>query len=79
MNHKAIATVGLVLNTAGTLLIWRYGLPPSGVSPDGTSPYVEGVTDEQARLKAGRCRLLSNTGMFLIASGFLLQLLVLHV
>lgn len=69
---KTIAFVGLVLNTVGTALIWRFGLPQE-VRRSGNSFLKFQKTDEGEKLKAKRFDLISNAGMGMIILGFILQ------
>ena len=66
--------IGLVLDLIGVVLIWKFGLPPS-VHPKGEKPYVAGEEDPTEKLKADIHHSISGFALFLIALGFLFQIL----
>jgi hypothetical protein len=68
-----VNSIGLILDIAGVVLVWRYGLPES-VSREGAQYIITEQTDERERMKAARFDLLSKIGLGLIIGGFALQL-----
>jgi hypothetical protein len=54
---------GLAFGMRGSYIIWKYGLPPMNVSPDGTDLYVAGEPSEEARKKTAFYREQSKCGM----------------
>lgn len=70
----AINSIGLLLDIAGVIMVWRYGLPEV-VSREGAQYVVTGQTDKIEKAKALKFDRLSKVGLCLIISGFALQLI----
>jgi len=69
---KKLVLAGLLLNILGTILIWRFGLPPD-INRHGHQALILETTDE-SQVKIGRrYDALSHLGMGFIFSGFVLQ------
>ncbi len=66
--------LGLVLDIAGVVMVWRYGLPEA-LSREGAQYIITEQTDQAEKAKAARFDLLSKIGLALIIGGFGLQLL----
>jgi hypothetical protein len=75
---RTVALIGLILNIAGTTLVWRYGLPEN-ISRSGAIHLVLGRVDEAEQKKAKLYDRLSNGGMLLIVLGFGFQALALYM
>jgi hypothetical protein len=71
MSHL-LNSIGLVLDIAGVVMIWFYGLPEP-LSLEGRTYLVTGLIDEKEKAKAQRFHRLSKIGLALILGGFLLQ------
>jgi len=69
-----VNNIGLVLDIAGVVMIWRYGLPEP-LSREGKVYIIAEQSDEVEREKAARYDLLSKIGLVLVIGGFVLQLL----
>ena len=65
-------SIGLVLDIAGVVIIWRYGLPEP-LSREGKTYLITGQVDETKKAKAERFDRLSKIGLALVLGGFLLQ------
>jgi hypothetical protein len=59
--------IGLICGFAGTLIVWKYGLPSMVVISEASYVDIE-ITDEMRQYTG-----LSRLGLGLIALGFLLQ------
>jgi len=70
----AVNSIGLLLDIAGVVMVWRYGLPES-LSREGAQYIITEQTDEAEKAKAARFDLLSKIGLALIVAGFAFQLL----
>lgn len=68
-----INSIGLVLDIAGALLLWKYGLPES-ISREGRVYRVLEQDDEEEKAKAKKYDRWSRLGLFLLVGGFFLQL-----
>lgn len=66
--------IGLILSFAGAIIILLFGLPPR-VRESGTSFLALEGEDKDEIKKGKRYRKLSKLGLFLLAVGFLFQLL----
>lgn len=77
MDSDIIATIGLLLDIVGVIILWRFGLPPS-VDREGRIRYVAPSKDESEILKARRSDVLSRLAIVLILLGFALQIVALH-
>ncbi|EIM01027.1 hypothetical protein [Rhodanobacter thiooxydans] len=66
-------TIGLLANFIGAVLIWRYGLPEQ-LHRDGLEAITVSQVDERQVAKAQLYDCISRIGMFLLTSGFLVQL-----
>jgi hypothetical protein len=66
MLTNTVTSLGLLLNIAGVMLVWRYGLPWN---------YVEIEATPEMRAHAWRARI----GILLIGIGFLVQLVALWI
>ena len=69
-----INSLGLLLDIAGVIMVWRYGLPDT-LSREGAQYIVTGQTDQAEKAKAARFDVLSKVGLALIMGGFTLQLI----
>jgi hypothetical protein len=74
MIHAIVNSTGLLLGFSGTILIWRFGLPQS-VSRSGMTFLAIEELDTDEIKKARKFDRLSNLGICLIASSYLLQFL----
>lgn len=74
MDSHGVNSIGLLLDIAGALLIFFYGIPEP-ISRHGATYLVTGMTDEAEKRKARRYDLLSRIGLALIVGGFAAQLL----
>lgn len=68
-----VNSIGLVLDIAGALLLWKYGLPES-ISREGHVHLVLEKNNEEEKAKAKKYDRWSRLGLFLLVSGFFLQL-----
>ena len=68
-----VNSVGLVLDIAGVVLIWLYGLPKS-ISREGHNYIIMESHDEAEKVKAAKYDCLSKIGLSLIILGFAVQL-----
>ena len=66
-------TLGLILDIAGVALLWRYGLPPD-IHREGRMVYASPNVNIGEVNKAKLYDLLSNLAMFLLITGFFLQI-----
>lgn len=66
--------IGLALSFAGAIIIFIFGLPPR-VSESGAIHLVAEQADEGEIKTAKKYKMISRTGLILLAIGFLLQLL----
>lgn len=71
---KCINLLGLFFNLVGTVMIWRFGLPPS-VDRHGRTYLITHEVDLSEIGRAKRMDLCSKIGMGSIVLGFALQLL----
>ena len=78
MLGQLVSSLGLILDIAGALLIWRFGLPPA-VSRDGRTTVAWLGADKSEIEKSKLYDRLSHLGVGLLVSGFLFQLLGLWV
>ncbi len=68
-----LVAIGLLLDIAGVVLLWRFGLPAE-VSRTGASSLLLEETDEAQIGKARRYDQLSHLAIGLLVTGFTLQL-----
>ena len=66
--------MGLVLDIAGAILLWKYGLPES-ISREGTITLSIGQVDEAEVAKAKTYDCWSKLGLTLLILGFIFQLI----
>ena len=69
-----VNSIGLLLDIAGAILLWKYGLPES-ISREGTIPLVIGQIDGAEVAKAKTYDCWSKFGLTLLILGFVLQLI----
>lgn len=69
---KILNLAGLVLNLIGTILVWRFGLPPS-VDRKGRTFLITHAIDEAEVEQARNMDRCSHLGAALIVAGFFLQ------
>jgi hypothetical protein len=69
-----INTIGLILDIAGVVLVWRFGLPPR-VNRGGASYFMLEETDQDELKREARYDRLSRAGLGLVVVGFAIQLL----
>lgn len=74
MSNAAISAIGLCLDIAGVLLLWKFGLPPD-VRRDGASFFRLEETDESEKLRGDCYDLMSHIAIALIVFGFSMQLI----
>lgn len=74
---RTIAFVGLLLNTVGTALVWRFCLPQD-VNRKGNDFLILQGKNETEKKKAKRFDCASNFGMGLILLGFILQAIAIY-
>lgn len=74
MSATCLNSIGLVLDIVGAVMLWRYGLPET-ISREGRKFLVTGQIDEADKARAARHDFLSKIGIFLLITGFSLQLL----
>jgi len=67
------ASVGLVLDIVGAILVWRCGLPPP-IRRGGVSYLMFEQADEAMKEQAARYDRLAHLGVSLLVLGFSLQL-----
>lgn len=67
-------SLGLVLDIAGAVMLWRYGLPEA-VSREGFNYLVLERQDEAEKRKAERYDKWARIALSLIVTGFALQLI----
>lgn len=68
-----VNSIGLVLDIAGALLLWKYGLPEH-LSREGHVYFVLNEIDEEEKAKAKKYDRWSHAGLSLLILGFGLQL-----
>ena len=66
-------SLGLILDIAGVLLLWKYGLPES-IDRTGEVHLVTEEVDQEEKLKAAKYDVLAKVALSLVIAGFLLQL-----
>jgi len=66
--------IGLALSFAGVIIIFFFGLPPM-ISERGAIHLITEQVDEGEIKRAKKYKVISKLGLFLLAVGFLLQLL----
>jgi hypothetical protein len=71
---NTINSAGLIFDILGAGILWRFGLPPS-INRDGHITITCQQTNEQEKDKAGLYDFLSHLGLFLVALGFVFQLI----
>jgi hypothetical protein len=69
-----VNSAGLVLDIAGAVLVWRYGLP-AAISRTGAIHLILEQRDEAEIAKARRHDTIARRGIGLLIAGFGLQLL----
>jgi hypothetical protein len=74
---KKLVLIGLCLNILGTILIWKFGLPPD-VNRHGHQALVIETTDQSQVITGKRYDALSHLGMGFIFSGFVLQAIAVY-
>jgi len=65
--------IGLVLNMAGTLLVWRFGLPAKEINREGAIGLAILKGDPAMIVLSKRYDRAASAGMLLIFVGFVLQ------
>lgn len=68
-----INSLGLLIDIAGALLLWKFGLPED-VNREGLSFLAIEETDEQERVKARKYDSYSRLALLFLIIGFILQL-----
>jgi len=71
---KAVNSLGLFLDICGALLLWRFGLPEI-LDRKGNQYLITGKVDQADVDRAAKYNRWSQVGLFLLISGFLLQLI----
>ena len=75
-----LAGIGLVLGFAGAVLMFRFGVPSyPQKSRAGSGSILLESTDEAEKQTVRRADLIGKTGVGLLATGFLLQLIALFI
>lgn len=77
MCAEVVNSVGLFLDIVGVILLFRYGLPPEGVSRTGGTILHWGTdkeTREKAREKRRHYEFLSWSALGFLVTGFILQI-----
>jgi hypothetical protein len=70
---NCINGIGLILDIAGALLLWRFGLAPS-IDRSGTTHIITEQVDEAEVRKGKRYDRFGRTGIALLVLGFVFQL-----
>lgn len=69
-----LGIIGLILSVAGAIIIFFFGLPPRVQESGASSLLLEGEDKDEIE-KGKRYRKISKLGLFLLAFGFIFQLL----
>ena len=73
--RESIAAIGLVLDIAGVLLLWRFGLPSDLKKGGQIATQLDVAIDPKEKVRFQFAKVVSHIAVLLIFAGFFLQFL----